>query len=155
MATYTFCIATPTLSLSLVDRALATPDTLLVSQSSREGFESSLSIICDKLRVCFAGQVAKSANKMGVFACIHHDLTHSAPPPPPPPPLLHCIQTCPTHSTRNSGGIGSDIIVYVIPLTDAVFSYQCKEYKRDRERERVGGGGGGGLHAWNVNSNIH
>ena len=36
-------------SLSLVDRA----------QSSREGFESSLSIICDTLRVCFAGQIPR------------------------------------------------------------------------------------------------
>ena len=62
--------------LSLVDRALATPNSLLLSQSSREGFESSLSVICDTLRVCFAGQVAKSANKMGVFACIPRDLTH-------------------------------------------------------------------------------
>ena len=52
---------------------------------------------------------------------------------------------CPTHT--NGGGIGSDIIVYVIPLTDAVFCLLPMQGIQKRQRERGGGGRGGGV-AW-------
>ena len=117
--------------LSLVDRALATPDSLLLSQSSREGFESSLSVICDTLRVCFAGQVAKSANKMGVFACIPRDLTHLR-------TSLHTNMSNTHerwwHRLRHNSLCDPTRRCCVLPLTDA---------RNTKDTERVGGGGGG------------
>ena len=56
--------------------------------------------------------------------------------------VLHCIQTCPTHT--NGGGIGCDIIVYVIPLADAVFCLLPTQGIQKTQRERESGGGGGG-----------
>ena len=157
MATYTFCILRRPRDrpLSLVDRALATPDSLLLSQSSREGFESSLSVICDTLRVCFAGQVAKSANKMGVFACIPRDLTHLR-------TSLHTNMSN-THERWWHRFKRCDIlnslcdptrrccVLPLMPLTNA----------RTSKDTESGGGGGGGVHAWKVNTctkhccNIH
>ena len=90
--------------------------------------------------MCFAGQVAKSANKMGVFAAFLAIL---------PTYVLYCIQTCPTHT--NGGGIGCDIIVYVIPLADAVFCLLPTQGIQKTQREWVGGGGGV-VHAWKVNT---
>ena len=59
--------------------------------------------------------------------------------------VLHCIQTCPTHTSGD--GIGSDIIVCdttrrccVLPLTNA---RNTKETEREWRGE---------LHAWNVNT---
>ena len=116
--------------LSLVDRALATPDSLLLSQSSREGFESSLSVICDTLRVCFVGQVAKSANKMGVFACIPRDLTHLR-------TSLHTNMSN-THERRRWHPLRHNSLCdptrrcCVLPLTNA---------RNTKDTERVGEGG--------------
>ena len=53
--------------------------------------------------------------------------------------VLHCIQTCPTHT--NGGGIGCDIIVYLIPPADAVFCLLPMQGIQKTQRESVGGGG--------------
>ena len=107
-------------------------DSLLLSQSSREGFESSLSVICDTLRVCFAGQVAKSANKMGVFACIPRDLTHLR-------TSLHTNMSNTHerwwHRLRHNSLCDPTRRCCVLPLTNA---------RNTKDTERVLGGGGGG-----------
>ena len=57
------------------------------------------------------------------------------------------------HTGTNGGGIGSDIIVHVIPLADAVFCLLPTQAVQKRQREW--GGGGGELHAWNVNTSVY
>ena len=130
-------------SLSLVDRALATPDTLLLAQSSREGFEvlyrlsatHSVCVLPDKKQ-----RVPITWEFLPAFLAIL------------PSYVLHCIQTCPTHTSGD--GIGSDIIVCdttrrccVLPLTNA---------RNTKETERESGGGSCMHGMWiHVRSNIH
>ena len=81
------------------------------------------------------GQVAKSANKMGVFACIPRDLTHLR-------TSLHTNMSNTHerwwHRLRHNSLCDPTRRCCVLPLTNA-------RNTKDTEREW---GGGGGVHAW-------